>query len=451
MADATLNPEQTTLLTLAAKISEQAETLTKSLKDNNVPMCDFTVDSPATYASPSPEIYMQRQGLIESLMDMIYLTQGPNESIFNYAHSAMPDAACINILNYFNFWDAVPLHGTATFQEIASHVSLPVDVVKRLVRHATTLRIFEETAPGKSTSEIRHSFRSAPLARSKGLRALLLTTLEMSGGPLMALHFALERYSKGKDHLPKNIDETAFSLLYSGGKFGTFKNTWEMLEEDGEGERKGWRQREFTVFMDYLKEIFGLEGVVKNAYDWESVGKAKVVDIGGSAGHDAITLAKSFPDLEIVVQDLPQVTPVFNANLPSELSSRVSFMAHNMFDPQPVAADIYLLKLILHDWPDEEAIKLLRALIPSLKPGARVIFIEYVGAEEDSEDAPLPRIVRGMGSATDLRVMALFNNRERPVSAWKEIFTMADERFEVRSVKSDKVAFYAVVEAVWRG
>jgi hypothetical protein len=175
------------------------------------------------------------------------------------------------------------------------------------------------------------------------------------------------------------------------------------------------------------------------------------MQIGGSAGHDAFTLAKKYPDLEVVVQDLPQVTPVFEKNLPEELKSRVSFMAHDMFQPQPVQADVYLLKLILHDWPDEEAIKLLRALIPSFKPGARVIFIEYVGAEEDSDGTSLPRIVRGMGSATDLRIMALFNNRERPVSAWKEIFRMADDRFDITSVKSDAVAFYAVVEAVWRG
>jgi hypothetical protein len=31
--------------------------------------------------------------------------------------------------------------------------------------------------------------------------------------------------------------------------------------------------------MDYLKEIFGLESVVLNAYDWSALGKAKIVDV----------------------------------------------------------------------------------------------------------------------------------------------------------------------------
>lgn len=241
-----------------------------------------------------------------------------------------------------------------------------------------------------------------------------------------------------------------------------------MLEKDGEGERKGWRQRKFTEFMDYLKEIFGLEGVVLNSYDWSSVGKAKVVDvsaskllrhpplgnetdvekIGGSAGHDAFVLARKFPDLTITVQDLAQVKPVFEKNVPEELKTRVTFMEHDMFNPQPVEADIYLIKLIMHDWPDEEAVKILQALKPALKPGARVIFVEYVGNEEGGS---LPRIVKGMGSATDLRIMALFNTEERPASAWKRIFKAADERFDVKNVKSDAAAFYAVLEAVWRG
>jgi hypothetical protein len=163
-----------------------------------------------------------------------------------------------------------------------------------------------------------------------------------------------------------------------------------------------------------------------------------------------VVLANKYPDISVTVQDLPQVKPAFDKNLPKELESRVSFMAHDMFQPQPIEANVYLLKMILHDWPDEEAIKLLRALVPALKTGARVILVEYIGAEENSDEgSSLPRIARGMGSATDLRIMALFNNKERPVSAWKDIFRAADQRFDIAGVKSD--AFMAVVEAVWRG
>jgi len=144
------------------------------------------------------------------------------------------------------------------------------------------------------------------------------------------------------------------------------------------------------------------------------------------------------------VQDLPEVAPVFDSSFPSDLRSRVSFKTHNLFDPQPVVADIYMLKWILHDWPDAESVAILRALVPALKPGARVVFIDYVGKQEPS-DVELPRSIQGFGTATDLRMMALFNAKERPVEAWKEIFRMADERYEVRRVNADPLSFVSNV------
>jgi len=116
-----------------------------------------------------------------------------------------------------------------------------------------------------------------------------------------------------------------------------------------------------------------------------------------------------------------------------------------------VQADIYILKWILHDWPDVESVAILKALVPALKPGARVVFIDYVGKNDPNEDAALPHSMRAFGTATDMRMMALFNAKERPVSAWKEIFRQADERYEVSSVKADPLTFMCVLEATWRG
>lgn len=178
-----------------------------------------------------------------------------------------------------------------------------------------------------------------------------------------------------------------------------------------------------------------------------------LLQVGGSAGHDAIVLARSFPDLKIVVQDLPQVKPVFEADLPEDVKDRVSFMEHDFFNPQPIQADVYIYKMILHDWTDEDAAKILKALVPSLKAGARVILFEYVGGQGDGkkQDPPLPRSMQQMGTATDLRLMALFNGKERAASEWTGIFQLADERFEVTSVKANPQNFFAVIEAVWRG
>jgi hypothetical protein len=53
-------------------------------------------------------------------------------------------------------------------------------------------------------------------------------------------------------------------------------------------------------------------------------------------------------------------------------------MAHDFFEPQTVVADIYLLRWILHNWSDKHCVRILRALTPALKPGARIVINEDV-------------------------------------------------------------------------
>lgn len=78
------------------------------------------------------------------------------------------------------------------------------------------------------------------------------------------------------------------------------------------------------------------------------------------------------------------------------------------------------------------------------------MFVDYVGKQGPSEEE-LPRSIQGFGTANDLRMMALFNAKERPVQAWQELFKEADERYDVVRVDADPLTFMCVLEAVWRG
>ncbi|KAI4615577.1 uncharacterized protein J4E87_009036 [Alternaria ethzedia] len=440
--------EIATLNSLAAQISELAAKMTKQLAAENVTPITLEADSPIKYEKLPGDVFMTRQLLEDALKDMWILSQGPSDSVFNYVHMAVPDTACLNILNQFDFWSAVPVDGEATFEEIARHTKLPLEVVSRVIDHAATMRFFAKASP--AATKVRHTSRSAALAKDSGLSARVQTVLDETGPPMLLLPEALRRFSQGKAEPSKDIKETAFRLCHSGGAWGDYDNSWDFIENDGEGEKKGWRQRNFVKFMAYIKDLFHTENIILNAVDWEAAGEVTVVDIAGSAGHDDAVLAAKFPKLKIVVEDLPEVAPVFEKEFPSELKSRVSFRTHNMFDPQPVEADIYILKWILHDWPDVESVKILQALRPALRSGARVIFIDYVGKQGPSEEE-LPRSIQGFGTATDLRMMALFNAKERPVDAWKDVFRQADERFDVVRVEADPLSFMCVLEAVWRG
>ena len=117
---------------------------------------------------------------------------------------------------------------------------------------------------------------------------------------------------------------------------------------------------------------------LNNGFPWDSIlDGGTVIDIGGSTGDAAFALASAYPHLHFVVQELPEVV----ANAKEREGGDVKFMIHDMFEEQPVegkGADVYLLRWVLHNWPDAKCVAILRALIPALKRGERVLVMDFV-------------------------------------------------------------------------
>lgn len=111
-------------------------------------------------------------------------------------------------------------------------------------------------------------------------------------------------------------------------------------------------------------------------FDWGSLGKAQIIDIGGAQGHVAIALARRFQDLHILVQDMEKVIEHSESLVPDDVKKRVKFMAHDIFAPQTIQADVFYLRWILHNWSDKYCILILKAQIPVMKPGTRLIIQE---------------------------------------------------------------------------
>lgn len=83
--------------------------------------------------------------------------------------------------------------------------------------------------------------------------------------------------------------------------------------------------------------------------------------------------------MEFVVQDLQSVVGPAKSAIPTDLASRVQFMAHDFLTEQPVqGADVYFFRWILHNWSDKYSIKILQNLIPALKKGAMIVINDNV-------------------------------------------------------------------------
>ena len=155
--------------------------------------------------------------------------------------------------------------------------------------------------------------------------------------------------------------------------------------------------------------------------------------MGGSTGSAAIALLKAFPHLTFVVQDLPANTEngqrTAAESLPADITSRLTFQAHDFTQPQPVrGADVYLLRMILHDWPDGEAAKIIRNVVAAMdKTRSRLLIMDTVLPMPGSVPVSVERIVR----ARDLTMLQAFNSKERDLDDWKELLAAADPNLQL--------------------
>uniref|UniRef100_A0A0E0AW80 O-methyltransferase domain-containing protein n=1 Tax=Oryza glumipatula TaxID=40148 RepID=A0A0E0AW80_9ORYZ len=103
------------------------------------------------------------------------------------------------------------------------------------------------------------------------------------------------------------------------------------------------------------------------------VGVRSLVDVGGGNGAMAKAIADAFPHIKCSVLDLPHVihgTPT---------DGIVEFVAGDMMHFVP-SADVVLLKFVLHDWSDEDCVRILTRCKQAItnKEGGKVIIIDTV-------------------------------------------------------------------------
>lgn len=116
-------------------------------------------------------------------------------------------------------------------------------------------------------------------------------------------------------------------------------------------------------------EGFSTDHLLKSYYFTDYPG-ACFVDVGGGQGHVDVVIAKQVPSMRLIVQNQLDVVNKGREGCPTELRSRVSFTEHDFFSQQPAeGADFYFLRMILHDWSDKYAKKIISALLPALKAG----------------------------------------------------------------------------------
>ncbi|KAL9454664.1 hypothetical protein AB3S75_010128 [Citrus x aurantiifolia] len=146
-------------------------------------------------------------------------------------------------------------------------------------------------------------------------------------------------------------------------------------------------------------------------------GLKSLIDVAGGTGIMARAIATAFPDIKCTVFDLPHVVDNLQGT-----NDNLDFLGGNMFEAIP-QANAVLLKWILHNWNDEESVKLLKKCkeaIPSKDEGGKVIIID-MAIENQSQDKESMETQL----CFDILMVSLFRGKERSVDDWKKLFLAA--------------------------
>jgi SAM-dependent methyltransferase len=112
------------------------------------------------------------------------------------------------------------------------------------------------------------------------------------------------------------------------------------------------------------------------AYDFSRF--ERLVDVGGGQGALLRDILAATPSLQGVLFDLSQVVAGASEVLKGDPGARSQIVGGNFFDSVPAGADAYLLKGILHDWPDDDAVRILRNTRRAIRPDGTLLLIESI-------------------------------------------------------------------------
>lgn len=171
---------------------------------------------------------------------------------------------------------------------------------------------------------------------------------------------------------------------------------------------------------------------VLDSYDFSGIDT--IVDVGGGNGSMLLAILERYPHARGIVFDLPYIGRQSTERIRAAgMGDRCRFEPGDFFEGVPDGADLVLLKFVLHDWNDEDAVRVLRSCRAALAPEGRLLVVEMLLPEENRPD-----FVQFM----DLNMLVMTGGLERTASEYGELFDRAG--FRLSRVVGTKSPFHLI-------
>ena len=297
--------------------------------------------------------------------------------------------------------DKVPIEGQLSIRELARQCNVHEEPLRRMLQLLASVKIFAVSARG----DVTHTPRSR----------LLRTDRDNS------MHYA--------------------------ARFWTAQNSWRAWEHVDEALHGGvpheaaWQLSRFAYLQQHPEQARVFDEMMQHSrwhqaipasYDFSN--HKRIVDVGGGNGAALREILKRFPASRGVVFDRADVI----AAMPKG-DDRISGEAGSFFERVPEGADCYLLVRVLHDWSDDNCLRILTQCHAAMPPAATLLICDQLLNDDPALGAPVDYLV-------DTQMMAMFGHaRERTTSEFRGLLETCGFSFK-RVIATD--AIVSLIEAI---
>jgi SAM-dependent methyltransferase len=274
-----------------------------------------------------------------------------------------------------------------TVEEIARRVRTDPDATYRLLRLLASHSIFSEQDDGRFTmTPMAHALRPDGPNSLYGMAVLM-------GHPIHWEDWGhlVDSVRTGEPIMPKLRGMGAFEYLAANPEYS-------------------------ALFMRGMGDLSSLETEpVLTGYDFSRYGT--IVDVGGGGGALLAAILQRAPRSRgVIFDDRARMFGAEAVLADAGVADRCTIADGGLFDPVTPGGDAYLLKHIVHDWPEDRALAILKNVRDAVNPDGRLLLMEFV-VPEDNEPHP--------GKLVDLWLMLLVGGKERTERQYAELLAAA--------------------------
>jgi SAM-dependent methyltransferase len=292
--------------------------------------------------------------------------------------------------------------GPKTIAELASATGTHAGSLYRVMRALASVGVFQETAPGQFSTTALSATLESDVPGS--LRAFAMAELG-------------QEHYKAWEGLMHSVQtgEIAFDHVFG-------MPVWEYYSR---------RPEDAAVFNRAMSGVSGMvSAAVVSGYSFSDY--RRIIDVGGGQGVFLGSMLQASPEATGVLFDDASVVQGARGFLDSSgLSGRVELAGGDFFKEVPAGGDLYTLKWILHDWNDEQSIRILQNVARAMNPNGRLLIIESILGPANAPD---------LAKLIDVNMLVMTGGRERTEAEFSELLAKAGFRM-TRAIQTNSPAW----------